>query len=286
MTMRYLLAPLALIAAPAFAQDALDVAAAQIDAEDLAADRVTIAFGVGSVPSYRGSDSNSWIPAGLVQGQVSGYAFYTSGLRLYVDAIRNDPGPVVDIQLGPVAGLALDRFRRKGIDDTRVEALGTRDVAVELGGFVGIGKTGVITSDYDTLSANVAVLRDLAGAHDSVIVSPTVSYATPLSTRAYAGLSLEANWVGGKYARYYFSIDPAGALASGLPTFNAKSGWRDWSLTGFVTHSITGDLLHGLGAFGGVSYARLLNSAKESPITRIAGDADQWYFAAGLTYTF
>lgn len=277
---------LAAFATPAFAQDALDATAARMDADDLSRDRVTVALGAASVPSYEGSDTNNWIPAAFIQGTVGGYAFSTRGARLFVDLIRNDPGPVVDIQLGPVAGLNFDRVRRKGIDDARVEALGDRKLGIELGGYVGIAKTGVITSPYDKASASISYVRDVNGAHDSYILTPMLDYGTPLSPRAYVGLSAEANYVGGKYADYYFTVTPAGALASGLPGFDARSGWKDWSLTGFVTHSITGDLLHGLGAFGGVRYARLLNDAARSPVTRIAGDKDQWYFSAGLTYTF
>ena len=274
------------LATPALAQDALDATAAQMDATDLQRDRVTVALGAASVPSYEGSNSNVWIPAGFVQGTVGGYAFSSRGLRLFFDAVKNDPGPVVDFQAGPVVGLTLDRVRRKTIDDARVEALGIRKAGIELGGYVGIGKTGVVTSDYDKLTASVSVLRDVNGAHDSTIVTPMLDYGTPLSPKAFVGLSAEANWVGGKYADYYFSVTPAGALASGLPAFDAKSGWKDWSLTGFVTHAITGDLLHGLGAFGGVRYSRLLNDAARSPITSVAGDRDQWLYTAGLTYTF
>lgn len=285
---RPLFAALALtLATPAVAQDALDAAGAQLDADALTRDRVTVALGAASVPSYEGADTNTWIPAGFVQGTIGGgYAFSSRGLRLFFDAVKNDPGPVVDFQLGPVIGLTLDRTRRKSIDDARVEALGTRKAGIELGGYFGIGKTGVITSAYDKLSASVSYLRDVNGAHDSYIVTPMLDYGTPLSPRTYVGLSAEANYVGGRYADYYFSVNPAGAVASGLPAFDAGSGWKDWSLTGFLTHAITGDLLHGLGAFGGVRYSRLLNDAARSPVTSIAGDRDQWLYTAGLTYTF
>lgn len=276
---------------PALAQDAAaaadPVVDESMDAGSLTRDRVTIALGAVSTPSYEGSDNNNWIPAGFIQGTVGGgYAFSTRGLRLFFDVVKNDPGPVVDFQLGPVVGLTLDRVRRKTIDDVQVEALGDRKMGIDVGGYVGIGKTGVITSDYDKLTASVSYVRDVNNAHDSYIITPMLDYGTPLSPRAYVGLGFEANYVGGKYADYYFTVNPAGAAASGLPTFNADSGWKDWSVTAFLTHSITGDLLHGLGAFGGLRYSRLLNDAKDSPVTRVAGDRDQWFATAGLTYTF
>lgn len=275
-----------MLSTPALARDVLDATAAQMDASDLSRDRITVALGAASVPSYEGADTHIWIPAGFVQGTIGGHAFSSRGLRLFFDAVKNDPGPVLDIQAGPVVGLTLDRVRRRTIDDRQVEALGTRKAGIELGGYVGIGKTGIVTSAYDKLSASVSVLRDVNGAHGSTIVTPMLDYGTPLSPKAYVGLSAEANWVGGGYADYYFGITPAGAAASGLPAFDARSGWKDWSLTGFVTHAITGDLLHGLGAFGGVRYARLVGDPARSPVTSIAGDRDQWLYTAGLTYTF
>lgn len=269
-------------AAPAHAQ----TDPAGLDAAALTRDRVTIGVGVASIPTYEGSDQNRWTPAALIQGNVAGISFITRGLVGYIDVIPQKPGPTWDFQAGPVIALNLDRTRRKNFDDARVEALGERKTALELGGFVGIGKTGVITSPYDKASAYVAYRRDVRNAHDSYVITPTLDYGTPLSRKAFVGVTAEANYIGRGYARTYYSVTPTGAVASGLPTFNADKGWKDWSLSAFATHSLTGDLLHGLGVGAGVRYSRLLNDAKDSPVTRLAGDRDQWYGAVGLTYTF
>lgn len=267
--------------APAYAQTD-----AGLDAAALTRDRVTVAVGVANVPSYEGSDTNRWIPAAAIQGNVAGISFITRGLVGYIDVIPQEPGPTWDFQLGPVLALNLDRTSRKRIDDTRVEALGDRKTAFELGGFVGIGKTGVITSDYDKASVYVAYRHDVRNAHDSYVITPTFDYGTPLSRKAFVGITAEANYIGRGYAQTYYSVNPAGAVASGLPVFTADKGWKDWSLSAFATYALTGDLLHGLGVGAGVRYSRLLNDAKDSPVTRIAGDRDQWYGAVGLTYTF
>ena len=278
----------ALLATPALAQadDPLATAAAQLDAADLNRDRTTVALGVATVPAYEGADHNRLIPAALVQGTVDGYAFSTRGLHAYLDVLRNRPGPVWDVQFGPVVGLNLDRTRRRQIDDAQVEALGTRRTAIELGGFVGIGKTGVLTSPYDKLTASLSYTRDVNNAHDSYVWSPSLDYGTPLSTRAYVGLTASADYAGGKYADYYFSVTPAGALASGLPSFAAGKGWKDWSLGGFGSYALSGDLLHGLGLVAGVRYSRLLNDFARSPVVSVAGDRDGWSGTIGLAYTF
>lgn len=279
------------LAAPAMAQSNPApgdpaVAAGPLDPASLSRDRITILGGVATLPSYEGSDNNNFIPAAAIQGTISGYAFSTRGLYLYVDVLRNAPGPVVDLQLGPVVGLNLDRNRLKSIDDAEVEALGKRKIGVDVGGFVGIGKTGVITSDYDKLTASVTYIRNVNNASDSYVITPSIDYGTPLSTKAYVGLSGSGNYVGGKYADYYFSVTNPGSLFSGLPLFNADKGWKDFSVSGFVNYSLTGDLLHGLGLVVGGRYSRLLNDFARSPIVSIAGDRNQYSGTVGLSYTF
>ncbi len=255
-------------------------------APDLNADRIIVGVGVASVPSYEGSDNNNFIFAAAVQGQYKGYAFNTRGTQLFVDVIRNQPGQSLDFQLGPVISVNTNRRTRSGIDDRQVEALGTRKIALELGGFVGVGKTGLITSAYDTLSVKVAYIHDVTGVHSSYVVTPIVNYGTPLSRKAYVGLSASASYAGRGYARTYFNVDPAGSLRSGLPIFYADKGWKNYSLSALGTYSLTGDLTGGLSAVGGISYSRLLNDFADSPITSIAGSRNQWFYALGLAYTF
>ena len=83
--------------------------------------------------------------------QYKGFSFLLAGNRA---ERRPDPQPARpgrDFQLGPVAVVNFNRTSLKSIDDPRVRALGKLDTAIELGGYVGIGKTGVITSPYDKL---------------------------------------------------------------------------------------------------------------------------------------
>lgn len=275
-----------LTAASASAQDSGPVTPPPPGAEPLklGGDTLTIGAGVARVPSYEGSDTSRWIPAGAARGSVSGFDFATRGTKLYVDLARGKPGPGYDFQLGPVVSVNLDRS--SGIDDVRVEALGKRKVALELGGYVGFGRTGVLTSDYDTLSASVSYVRDVTNIHDSYVITPEISYGTPLSRKAFVGVSASAIYAGGGYARTYFSVDAPGALRSGLPVFNARRGWKNYSVSGLASYALTGDLLGGLSLVAGGSYSRLLNDFAASPVTRVAGDRNQWFGTVGLAYTF
>ena len=283
-TLRLTVAALALVAAvPAAAQEGLPPTPPP---GTVAADTYTIGVGAVTLRSYEGSDNNNILPAPGAIISHKGYALTVLGTRGSVDLIRNEAGPVWDLQAGPIAVLNLDRTRRKAIDDRRVEALGDRNTAIELGGYVGIGKTGVITSDYDQFNVTLSYRYDVANAHESGTWQPSVTYFTPLSTKSAVGLFATAEHVSDKYARYYFNVTPAGSVASGLPTFNADGGWKNFQVGAIGTYALTGDLLHGWKIVAGGTYSRLMNDFKDSPIVSIAGDRDQWLGTVGIAYTF
>jgi MipA family protein len=266
-------------AAPAFAQ--------QQTADtppDMSRDTVTVGVGAAVVPSYDGSDKSVITAAPLVRGSVSGINFAVLGSRAWADVIADNNGPGWDFQAGPVVNVNLNRTSR--IDDRQVSALGKIGTAIEAGGFVGVGKQGLITSDYDKLTVGVSYIHDVGTVHKSYLVSPSVSYGTPLSRKAYVLLNLSANYMGDGYAQTYFGVTPTGSAASGLPVYTARKGWKDWTLGAIGNVALTGDLTRGLSLVGGVGYRRMLDDAADSPVVRIAGSRDQWYGALGLAYTF
>lgn len=264
-------------AAPVFAQEEADHSS------------LTIGVGGAYIPSYEGSDDYRAMPIAQARGKVHDFAFWMRGPALYVDAIPNRDDTGLDFQLGPMAYVRFDRTSRKQIKDNQVQALGTLNTAIELGGFVGIGKTGVITSAYDNLSARVAVAKDVNGAHGSYVITPAIEYFTPLSTTSFVGLAASAEYVGKKYGRYYFDIDAAGSAASGLPVYadaGNGAGFKKLSLNLSGGKSLSGDLRKGWALFAVVGYSRLLGDYADSPIVAVAGSRNQWVGAAGVGYTF
>ena len=247
---------------------------------------LTIGAGVGYVPSYEGSDDYLVIPVAAVRGKVADFAFWTRGTSLYVDAIPNRSANGVDIQLGPVVNVRLDRTSR--IKDAQVRALGKLDTAIEVGGFFGIGKTGVITSDYDNLSFRVSWVKDVNDAHGSYVVTPAVEYMAPLSTRTFVGFGASAEYVGKGYGRYYFDVNPAGTTST-LPAYSGAGddeGFKKISLALTGGYSLSGDLRKGLALFAIGGYSRMLGDYGRSPVVAIAGDKNQWIGAVGIGYTF
>lgn len=249
---------------------------------------ITVGVGVGVIPSYAGSNDARVIPGGFVRGKVAGFPIVTRGGTLYVDAIR-DSGRAdgIDIGAGPLAGVRLERVETVG--DERVEALGELNPAVELGGWVGVAKTGVVTSAYDRVAVRLAWRRDVANAYGGTMLTPAVEYATPLSTTTYVGLSLAADYVGKGFGRYYYDVSPAGAVASGLSVYDAagrKAGFVRWNLGVMAGKSLSGDLRQGWSLLGGVGYGRMLGRYARSPVVSEAGSRDQWMGGMGLAYTF
>ncbi|MES3153482.1 MipA/OmpV family protein [Sphingomonas faeni] len=247
--------------------------------------RITVAVGVATLPDYQGADSNSFTPAGAIVGTVRGHDFFTRGTQLYVNLIPNTGEVGINYEVGVIAAIRTDRTGK--VDNRQVRALGKIDTAYEIGGFVGVGKTGVITSDYDTLTARVAYVHDVSDTYDSYVITPQVNYTTPLSVRTLVAIGASADYAGKGFGRTYAAVTPIGTLASGLRTYDINdSGFRQINASAFVVQSLSGDLRHGLGVGAGVVYGRMLGKYKDSPIVADVGSADQWVGAVGLTYTF
>ena len=271
----------------ASAQDAATPpAGASTLAEDFDRETITVGLGAGYLPDYEGSDDYQLTPVPGVIGTVGGINFQVLGNRASADLIPGKPGPTWDFQAGPIGVVNFMRSNRSGIDDPRVRALGELDTAIELGGYVGIGKTGVVTSPYDRLSVSVSYRHDISGVHKSGIWQPTINYLTPLSTKAAVAFFASAEHAGRGYATSYFSLSPAQTLVSGLPTYNARGGWKNYSLGALATYSLTGNLLHGWKVVAGGTYRRMLNDFGDSPLVSVAGSRNQWLGAVGVAYTF
>ena len=253
---------------------------------DLGKDTITIGAAAAYVPDYDGSNDHRVVPAPLAIGTFKGYSFTLIGNRATINLIKATPGPGWNIQAGPIGVVNFNRTSNKNIDDIRVKRLPERDTAIELGGFVGLSRTGVITSDYDQLTFTASFRHDVSNKNDSYVFSPTLTYLTPLSLKAAVGLTASGSYVGTKYARYYYGVTRADSLASGLPAFNASHDWTNYTFGGFATYSITGNLLHGFKVVAGGTYSREMGVAARTPLTRIAGSRNQFIGAAGLAYTF
>ena len=281
------IAALPLAAAPALAQSQ-SIPAEPNPTPDPGAvgDTVTVAIAGAYLPDYEGSNDYRLVPGPAAIGSFHNLSFSVIGNRASIDLLPNPTGPTWDVQLGPIGVVNFNRSNDKTIDDDRIKALGERKTAIELGGYVGLGKTGVITSPYDKLSASLSYRHDVSSVHKSGILTPSVNYFTPLSLKAGVGLFASAERVERGFARTYFDVDAVQAAASGLPQYRTRGGWKHYTVGLAGTYSLTGNLLHGVKLIAGVTYKRMLNDFGDTPVVSVAGSRNQWLGALGVGYTF
>ncbi|MGB3711253.1 MAG: MipA/OmpV family protein [Erythrobacter sp.] len=251
---------------------------------------LTVGIGAGYVPSYSGSDDYVFFPLPLVAGRVGGVGITPSGAGVSLDLLSPEagqaPGASQDVQfsLGPAISFRNDRASQ--IEDPVVEAAGELDTAIELGANGGVTFPGVF-NPFDTVTVGATVRWDVLGAHEGMIVDPSITYFTPLSEAAIVTLSASAQFVDGDFAQYYYSVSPAQSDASGLPQFEAEGGLNSIGLTAIGAYDLDGNALNGgLSVFGIGGYSKLMNDAADTPYTAIRGDADQWFGGLGIAYTF
>ena len=248
-------------------------------------DYLTVGAGVGYGPSYSGSDDYVLFALPLLQGSFGGVDFSPRPAGLAVDFLPDrEGGP--DISLGLVARINSDRANR--IKDPVVAAYGELDRAVEVGPTAGISFPGLL-NPFDSLSASVDVVWDVAGAHKGMAVAPQVTYFTPLNRAMAVSLSVGTTYIDDDYADYYYSVPVADLSVPGqtLPVFQADGGFEDVSGALLVAYDLSGDVTDGGFSLVGIGvYSRLLGDAKRTPFTSIRGDADQFLLGLGLAYTF
>jgi len=247
-------------------------------------DFVTIGVGAGIGPSYPGSDDYVFKPLPLVQGSLGGISVNPRGAGIAVDFIPDSPGKI-GINLGVAARLRSDRASQ--IKDEVVASLGELDRAIEVGPTIGVRFPGLI-NPYDSLSANADVLWDINGAYGGMVVTPSVTYFTPLSRSMAASLNLSAEWADADFHDYYYTVTPDQALASGLPQYDPESsGFTRVGAAMLLAFDVDGDIASGgLGLFAIGSYSRMLGDAAATPYTSVRGSRDQLFGGLGVGYTF
>lgn len=234
-----------------------------------------LSAGVAVLPDYIGSDEYRLLPFAAARFEIAGITFQTEGPGL--SAALAERGPV---ELGVYARAY--GGRDEDIDDAVVRALPEVDTAAVLGGFARIELARQILTPADSVSATVRAGGDVTGSFDGAIWTGEIAYATALSRTSFAALSLSVTGVSDDYADSRFSIDAAGAAASGLSAFEAEGGVRDIGLNFILDYGIGGDW----SLTGIAGYSRLIGDFADSPIVSVRGSADQLFAGIGLGRKF
>jgi outer membrane scaffolding protein for murein synthesis (MipA/OmpV family) len=245
---------------------------------------IIAALGVAWMPEYEGSSFRKPSPAFGIQGRIGQVSFSPRSAGLALDFWPDRAGRRMRFGAGPV--VLYHGGRGANIRDPLVARLGPLAGTVEAGLAMSVARQGIWHSS-DSISIGGDLRWDVSGHHGGMIFAPSLSYRSPVSRGVLVGGSVSAEVVSTAYARYYYSISPFAAAASGLPTYQAHGGVKSLSAQGFVAVDLGGDFTDGgFAMLLGGNYARLMGSAAETPIVRLRGDRDQWTYGAGLAYDF
>jgi outer membrane scaffolding protein for murein synthesis (MipA/OmpV family) len=224
-------------------------------------------------PEFKGSKDYEFKPlpfVGLRYDRGDHYVALEGG------ALRANLAPGGFIEAGPV--VTYERGRKDDIKNPVVRRLGEIDAAVNAGVF--------IRKRFDVAGGRLGIeaeaLVDTGKVHEGTLVNLGLGYDRALNDRWSIGASLATTWADEKYMQTYYGVSSAGALASGLAPYAAKSGVEKVELSAALRYRIN-DRWSALGQGG---YGRLVDSAADSPIVAREGSANQGQFAFALIYSF
>lgn len=271
---------LALAPAAAFAQDEGAPSTNKLDGDYL----IVGAGGIYS-PSYEGSDDHVFSPVPIVQGRLGGVTINPRAGGIGLDLIP-DQDAKVSLQAGPVVSYSGNRHRQ--IKDPVVRAAGKLKDAIDVGFNAGFTVNGVL-HEYDSLTVSADAKWNINKAHRGEVITPQVTYMTPLSKGILLAVGGNLKHVDSDYADYYYSVTPGQSAATGgaLPVYQAKGGWASYGATGLLAIDLDGDITNGgLSVFALGNFSRLMGDARRNPYTALRGSANQWTAGGGLAFTF
>jgi MipA family protein len=259
----------ALIASPAMAYD-------DVSGEIAAKSGGFLGLGIAYRPDYEGSDNYEAgiAPFGrynMESGRyisLGGTAGSERAARLKMNILTRDTA----WEVGPVVQY---RFKRgSSVENSKVSHMQTVPNEQEAGGFVGWHTGG--------LSLSMTGVYDISGESDGTLFYFNGLYRIPMSDRFEMAVGAQTTWASNDYMETYFGVSAPNATSSGLPRYSADSGLKDAGvgLTGHYKFTKT------WGMIGNVSYTRMLNDAKDSPLVKQVGDENQYTAIVALTYNF
>ena len=233
-----------------------------------------VSVGAAALPDYAGSDDYRFIPFGAFRYEFDAFTVRSDGPGLAADLIER----------GPVTAGVYARWSggRDEVEDVVVARLPEVNNSIITGGFVDVELASDILTGFDTLSVGARAGVDALGEFDGVTWTASTTYLTALSRTSFFALTASVSGYSDDYADTLFSVDAAGAAASGLPVFLAEGGVQDVGVTALLTI--------GLGGPWSVSsvagYSQLAGDFADSPLVSIRGDDEQVFLGLALGRTF
>jgi outer membrane protein len=273
---------ISLVSGALLALAALQAASAQdlsVDADVPAVDepskpspewRYMVGIGAAVVPDYEGSEDYTAAPVPLARIQRGDLYAKLTGLKLSSNLV-----PHPNFRLGPVLNV---RGERDKVDNDRVDNMEDIDSALELGVVGGYD----VKLDKAVLSLEVEFLADVSDEHEGWLLTPRIKYVRSLSDSFTLLASTSLTVASDDYMETYFGVSSSDSVRSGLSTFDADEGVKDWSLALGAVYNLTDSW--GIGAFA--LYKLLLEDAADSPVVDDVGDENQLIGGIFTTYKF
>jgi outer membrane protein len=204
----------------------------------------SIGAGAGMAPDYEGSDDYEPVPIPFAEAKFeNGMYVKLEGLTLRANVIPSDIW-----RLGPVYNY---RPSRSAVDNSKVDDLKNLSDANELGVFGGF--------EYYGWFANGEFLADIGDAHDGWLGTLKAGYNWKLSSWIIS-VGGSTTYASKDYMRTYFGIDAADSARSGLSTYDADKGIKEYGVDLGVNWSMTQSWsLRGI-----ANYTRLTGDADDS----------------------
>lgn len=264
----------ALIAAAALAFST--PALAQVAEGSAASPRPTnyVAVGAAMLPDYTGSDDYRFIPFGAARFTVGGVTLRSEGPGLA--AVLYDEGAV---EAGVYARWS---GGRDDVEDAVVDRLADVDSSIITGVYGRLTLAEGVFTERDRFGVGVNLGADALGTFDGLAWSASADYGAALSRSVFLALSASVSGFSDDYADTLFSIDAAGATASGLPIYTAEGGVRDIGVTAVVDFAVTPQWSVTTVA----GYSKLLGDFADSPIVADRGTDDQLFLGLALGRRF
>lgn len=208
-----------------------------------AQDHVVLGVGVAVTPDYQGADDDRVTPIPVIDIK-KGWFFANLRNGAGVEPVSTD-----HFTLGASA-VYVSGYRRRDVPngiEKLSNGIGARVFSEIRGaGFVGtLGATKIVSGSTRGLLADISL-----------------SFPVPVSSRFTLTPTVGAIWADRKHSDRYFGVSTDESLASGLPQFEADSGFKDLSATLTGSYRLTDRIT--LSATGGIT--SVLGNLRNSPI--------------------
>lgn len=231
---------------------------------------VMVGGGAIYAPDFEGSKDYEILPFPFISLDYKDIV-YIRGPEVGVNLLRVRPTDDVKLSVGPFARYRRDRPEKRNDALTGLGKVGT---AIEVGGLarVGVGPAWV----------EVSMAKDVADGHKGLVGVASGGADFDLSDKLGLSASVSTTWADDDYMQRYFGVTPVQATRSGLPAFTAEKGIKDVGANLSLRYRLSDRWM--VSATGG--YTRLMNDAKDAPLVRLRGSADQWQGGLFLAYRF